>query len=135
MNEPHTKGNVLLVDDDQFLLDLYSTKFAREGYNIHTCVSPKEALDVLRSGFVPDVILFDISMPEQDGFSFLQTLLDEHLAPNSSLITLTNRSTDADKIKAEQLGASRYIVKATMIPAELVATVAEVIAKKTTSGL
>ena len=132
MNEPHTKGNVLLVDDDQFLLDLYSTKFAREGYNIHTCLSPKDAIDVLRSGFVP--ILFDISMPEQDGFSFLQTLLDEHLAPNSLLIALTNRSTDADKIKAEQLGASRYIVKATMIPAELVATVAEVIAKKGTRG-
>jgi CheY-like chemotaxis protein len=115
--------------DDKFLVDLYSVKFTREGYNVQACVSAAHALHVLRTGFVPDVILFDVVMPQQDGFAFLQALLDEHLAPNSSLIALTNQATDDDKKKAAQLGASRYIVKADMLPADVVATVVQALNK------
>jgi len=69
-------------------------------------------------------------MPERDGFSFLQVLLGEHLAADAALIALTNQSNDEDKTKAEHLGADRYIVKASMIPSEVVAAVEETIMKK-----
>lgn len=127
MNEASAKHSVLLVDDDKFLIDLYSTKFTRAGYDVHACLSCKDALAALRNGFLPDAILFDIQMPEHDGFWLLQTLLNEHLAPNAPLIALTNQSTAADEEKARQLGASQFIVKATMTPAEVVATVGKLL--------
>ncbi len=33
-----SKGNVLLVDDDKFLLDMYAMKFSHEGYTVHGCI-------------------------------------------------------------------------------------------------
>ncbi|HEY4522617.1 MAG TPA: response regulator [Candidatus Paceibacterota bacterium] len=118
------KINILLVDDDKFLLDMYSMKFVQRGYNVQSSLSASDAIDCLRQGYVPDAIVFDITMPEHDGFWFLQTLESEKLAHNAKKIALTNQSSDSEKTKAKELGADIYIVKATMIPSEVVNTVA-----------
>ena len=124
------KGSVLLVDDDKFLVDMYSMKFVHEGYSVQACLSTADAIDSLKSGFTADAILFDLTMPERDGFSFLQALRDEKVAQNAVLIALTNQSDDAEKQKASEFGAHRYIVKASMIPSEVVNIVGEELAKK-----
>lgn len=116
---------VLLVDDDKFLLDMYSLKFTQEGFTVIPCFSVAEALSALRGGAKPNAILFDITMPGQDGFEFLKTVGDEKLAGNARLIAFTNQSNDADRSHAQELGAQRYVVKASMIPSEVVAVVKE----------
>ena len=124
------KPCVMLVDDDKFLLDMYSLKFTQAGFKVHPCFSAQEALEKLHSGATPTIILFDITMPGEDGFSLLQSIKDAKLAPNAKLIALTNQSNDADKKRAEELGASRYVIKATMIPSEVVNMVKEELGKK-----
>ena len=126
---PPTKARLLIVDDDKFLLNMYGMKFSSAGYTVQTCFSGKEALEMIRGGFLPEVIIFDITMPELDGFAFLKTLADEHLVTGAIKIALTNQSDEAEKTKATELGADHYIVKASMIPSEVVNTVAEVLAK------
>ncbi len=126
---PAKKGTILLIDDDKFLLDMYGMKFSQSGYTVEACLSGNEALGILRGGFQPDVLLFDLTMPELDGFSFLKAISDEHLATNSLKIALTNQSDESEKAKATELGASRYIVKASMIPSEVVNTVNEELSK------
>ena len=123
------KGTLLIVDDDKFLLDMYCMKFTASGFTVEACLSTKQALEVLRGGFQPSAILFDITMPELDGFAFLKMMADEHLAPQALKIALTNQSDESEKAKASELGASRYIVKASMIPSEVVNTVIEELAK------
>src|SRR3989344_5967163 len=95
-----TKGNVLFVDDDKFLADMYGMKFTSAGYTVQSCLSAVEALTALKSGFAPDAVVFDLMMPERDGFSFLDELLQEHLASGAALIALTNQSDPAEKAKA-----------------------------------
>ncbi|KKW47632.1 hypothetical protein A3C21_03385 [Candidatus Kaiserbacteria bacterium RIFCSPHIGHO2_02_FULL_59_21] len=129
---PGEKGNVLLMDDDKFLVDMYSMKFEASGYRMQACLSVAEALEALRAGFRADAIVFDLVMPEHDGFFFLQALLKERLTRGAALIALTNQGEDPEKAKAESLGVDRYIVKASMIPSEVVAAVGEEIAKKKT---
>lgn len=111
---------VLLLDDDKFLLDMYSLKFTQAGFAVTPCFSTTEALQSLRGGFAPHAIVFDITMPGTDGFAFLQAIRDEKLAPEARLIALTNQSNDADKKHAEDLGVHRYVIKASMIPSEVV---------------
>ncbi len=123
-------ANILLVDDDKFLLNMYTMKFVQQGYMVHSCLSADDALKVLRDGFSPDVVLFDITMPGQDGFAFLQSLQGEHLAEHAIKIALTNQNTDAEKAKAKEFGATDYLVKATLIPSEVVNTIKEALAKK-----
>lgn len=128
----HT-GNILLVDDDKFLLDMYSMKFVQEGYNVQACLSGRDALSALKAGFAPDAILFDLTMPECDGFEFLQILAKENLAKKAVKMALTNQSTDAEKQKALELGADQFLVKATLIPSEVVNTVNTALSKRTSA--
>jgi len=123
-----TQAHILLVDDDKFLLDMYAMKFTQRGFVVQASLSANDALECLNNGFKPDAIVFDITMPEHDGFWFLQALAKEDIAKNCKKIALTNQSSDAEKSKASELGADLYIVKATMIPSEVVDAVTKVIA-------
>ena len=125
---------ILLVDDDSFLVDMYSVKFKAAGYDVQGCISAEEALQVLRGGFRASVIVFDLIMPEHDGFYFLDYLQKERLEGSALLIALTNESDDAVHAKVMELGVSRLIVKANMIPSEVVNAVAEEIAKSRQTG-
>jgi len=124
------KPNIMLVDDDKFLLDMYALKFTQAGFNVHAALSSADALKALREGFKADVILFDIIMPEGDGFFLLDTLKEEKLVPDAAKIALTNEMNEDEQKKITELGATRFIVKATMIPSEVVNSVTEVIRKK-----
>jgi DNA-binding response OmpR family regulator len=123
------KTSVLLVDDDKFLLDMYAMKFSQAGYNAHASLSVRNALDTLRGGFKADAIVFDLIMPQEDGFFMLETIRSQKLAEGAALIALTNQSDEAEKKKAMDLGATHYIVKASMIPSEVVEAVGAEIKK------
>jgi DNA-binding response OmpR family regulator len=102
---------------------MYSMKFKSEGFAVHACASVQEALETLRHGLLPDAIAFDITMPDHDGFFFLEALRSEKLAPSAKKIALTNQQSEAEKAKALELGADEYLIKATLIPSEVVNTV------------
>lgn len=121
--------SILLVDDDSFLLQMYGMKFKSEGFDVQTASSVNEAITTLRNGLSPDAIAFDITMPEHDGFFLLETLRTDGLAKNAKKIALTNQQSEAEKAKALELGADEYIIKATMIPSEVVNTVRAALGK------
>jgi CheY-like chemotaxis protein len=66
------KGRVLIVDDDADLRDTVCTALADEGYECVGASSGAEALDRLRSGDLPQIILLDLMMPVMDGWTFLE---------------------------------------------------------------
>lgn len=117
--------SILLLDDDKFLLDMYAMKFTQQGYVVQTSLSATEALETLRQGFDADAVVFDLTIPEMDGFTFLQTLTREHIAERAKKIILSNQSTDEERQKGKELGADLYIVKANVIPSEVVNMVGE----------
>lgn len=120
---------IFIVDDDSFLLDMYALKFSQSGFDVTTALGALPALEKLRTGFIPDVILTDIVMPVVDGFEFLEKMKAENLAPNAIHIVLSNRGQEADIQRATQLGALGYIVKASTTPAEVITQVNDIIAK------
>jgi two-component system chemotaxis response regulator CheY len=127
------KYKVLIVDDDKFLLDMYAMKFKSLGHEAHVAVGSTEALNLLRGGEEPDVLILDIIMPVMDGLELLETIRKENLCPHSPVIMLTNESDPAKIEKAKSLGVAGYIVKATSIPSEVVEEVISILksSKKT----
>jgi CheY-like chemotaxis protein len=124
------KKVVLLLDDDKFLLDMYSMKFQQQGYTVQAFLSANDALTALRAGFSPDVMLFDLVMPEKDGMSFLTDVGSEKLAPHAIKIVLSNQNDDTERAKALELGAEQCIVKASAVPSEVVTIVEKAITSK-----
>jgi two-component system CheB/CheR fusion protein len=115
-----TNKTVLLVDDDQFLRDMYALKFRERGFTVETSEGGSDALERLRGGLAPSIVLFDIVMPGLDGFEFLTRLKEEKLAEGAVTIALSNEGQGADVEKATSLGARGYIIKANTIPSEVV---------------
>lgn len=120
---------ILIVDDDSFLLDMYALKFSKSNFNVSTALGPESALEKLRQGLSPEIILLDIMMPVMDGFELLMKMREENISPNSIIIFLSNRGQPSDVNQAETLGASGYIVKASSTPSEVIDKVVNIINK------
>ncbi|MBI5126169.1 MAG: response regulator [Candidatus Taylorbacteria bacterium] len=122
--------SLLLVDDDKFLLDMYSLKFSKNGYDVHCAAGPEETLKVLRDGgLLPDIILLDVVMPGMDGVELLEVIRKEKLAPNAVVIMLTNQSAPSDVERAQKLHVDGYIIKASTIPSEVLEEVNKIYKK------
>jgi CheY-like chemotaxis protein len=120
------KRKILILDDDRFLLNMYSMKFEKNGFEVKVAGGGPEALEILREGFSPDIMLMDLIMPVMDGFTFYETAKKEKLADNIIAIMLTNQGQVSDINRAKELGVHGYIVKATTIPSEVVEEVIQI---------
>ncbi len=127
-NKAMPQKKALFIDDDRFLLDMYSLKFSKSGYETKTADSMEAAMKVLRDGYDPDVMLVDIVMPGPDGLEFMSAVRKERLAANAVVVILTNQGDPDDISRAKKLGADGYIVKATSIPSEVLAEVDKILA-------
>jgi CheY-like chemotaxis protein len=116
---PEIKIKILIVDDDKFLLDMYSLKFSKSGYEVNTAFNGEEAIHKIIEGYVPDVILSDVIMPVMDGLKFLKKLHEDKLVPNATIVMLSNQGQNEDIELAKSLGIDGYIVKALTIPSEV----------------
>lgn len=124
------KHKILLIDDDQFLLDIYSTKFKEEGFDIEIALGGEEALEKVRDEGDFTIVLFDLVMPGVDGFQLLTTIRKEKLLENAVFIILSNQGQQTDIDHAKDLHVDGYIVKASTIPSEVVKEVIAIADKK-----
>ncbi len=124
------KKKVLIVDDDEFLLDMYVVKFKEAGFEVDIAQNGEEALAKVRAGN-PDVVLLDVVMPKMDGFDVLRTIKKEKLAPHAAVFVLSNLGQKEDTDRGMNLGAVDYIVKAHFTPSEVVARVNNVLQSHT----
>ncbi|MFA6525259.1 MAG: response regulator [Patescibacteria group bacterium] len=124
-----TKQKILLIEDDKMLLEMYTAKFTREGFEIATAENGSDGLKVARD-MKPDMILLDIIMPKLDGFATLKEIRKDENIKNVPVILLTNLGQDQDIQKGKDLGADDYFVKANHTPTEIVEKVQELLKKK-----
>ena len=115
-----TKHKILIIDDDEFLLDMYAAKFKEEGFEVELARGGKEALNKIKEGIYPEVVLLDVVMPGMDGFELLEIIRKEKLIPTSKIIILSNLSQKEHLDKGTNLGVADYVVKAYFTPSEVV---------------
>lgn len=115
----HDKGTVFIIDDDSFLINMYSLKFKQQGFTVETASNGPAALEKLRGGYRPDLMLVDVVMPSMDGLEYLEAVRKDHLADDAVIIVLTNQSQQTDIERAKKIGVHGYIIKASTIPSEV----------------
>jgi CheY-like chemotaxis protein len=114
-----TKGHILLIDDDAFLLDMYALKFKNAGYQVTAINDPQDAIEKLKTELHPDIILFDIVMPGIGGWGFAEQLRANRLSPDATVVVLSNQGQQSDIEISKQYGVDGYIVKALSTPSEV----------------
>ena len=111
--EVHLDGlRVLLVDDEPEARQILSTVITRTGAEVKACTSANEALAKLIE-WKPDVILSDIAMPDEDGYSFIGKVrsLPRDKGGETPAAALTAYARDVDRRQALAAGYQMHIAK------------------------
>lgn len=124
------KRKILIVDDDSFLLDMYALKFSQNNFEVYTAGNGVHALEKLKGGLTPDLLLVDVIMPEMDGFEMLSQVNAQKLCPNCVKIILSNRSERQDIDQGNKLGVAGYIAKTNFTPGEVIEQAVKILEEK-----
>ena len=120
------KTKILIVEDDNFLVEMYTTKFELEGFDVISAEDGKKGLEMV-SREKPDIILLDILMPVMDGFAVLDALKKDKTTADIPVILLTNLGQKDDVKKGFEKGAVGYLIKAHFMPSEVVEKIKKIL--------
>jgi CheY-like chemotaxis protein len=126
-NEEEQKYKIMIVDDDDFLVNMYATKFGNNGVSVEAYKSGDLLLEKLRAEVKADLILLDIVMPGLTGMDALKKMREEKLGEGIPVVMLTNQSDEKDIAESKQFGIAGYIVKSAATPSEVVSEVIGII--------
>ena len=101
---------VFCVEDDESIRELIIYALKSGGFDAIGFESSSEFFNVIRES-VPDIILLDIMLPFDDGFSILKRLKQNINTKDIPVIMLTAKNNEFDKVKGLDLGADDYITK------------------------
>jgi CheY-like chemotaxis protein len=121
--------NILLVDDDVFLRDMYATKFTELGHTVTAAETGERALELI-SSVNYDVVLLDMIMPGITGIELLKMIKEKCGTKMPTCIVLSNQGGKEEIDSAYAAGAKGYIIKAELIPSEVVAEVNRLVGGK-----
>lgn len=113
--------NVLLVEDETMIRDLYRTVLVRAGYTVAVAGNSHETFAVLQK-FKADVVLLDIMLPGMSGIDILQELRTNpiHHCQTNIILLLTNLAQQDFNNDALNSNADGYIIKADILPQDLI---------------
>ena len=101
---------ILVVDDEPDVTELLKYKFEQEGYRCQVLNDPLLFASTARD-FEPEIMIFDIMMPELSGLQLCRMARADPLLKNVPIIFLTARGETDDRIQGLELGADDYLPK------------------------
>jgi DNA-binding response OmpR family regulator len=111
--------NILLVEDDPFLIDIYTTKFKEAGFSVKVASDGKEGLRKLNEEKF-DLLVLDIVLPQIDGWEILKKIKSNQNLKDLKVVVLSNLGQKGEVEKGIKLGATKYLIKAHYTPTEVV---------------
>lgn len=103
----NNKYKILLIEDEENIRTMISAMLDSAGYSpieAGSCAAGR----TMAMSHMPDLIVLDLGLPDEDGLEFLKWLRQAALTP---VIVLSARSDESDKVEALDLGANDYITK------------------------
>lgn len=117
---------IFIVDDDELILIALGELLRPQGYEVHTCAKPVQALDRLEKEQF-DLLVLDVIMPEMDGFELCRRIREKEIHKETPIIFLTAKSRDEDREKGLEAGANLFLSKP-ISPDRLLALISQALA-------
>ena len=130
MTDAQQLTRVLVVDDERAITDLVAMALKYEGFAVQTAASARDARRAVME-FRPALIVLDVGLPDEDGFTFVQRLATDGL--KVPVIFLTARDATEDKVHGLTVGGDDYVTKPFSIE-ELVARIRVVLRRHGVGG-
>jgi signal transduction histidine kinase/CheY-like chemotaxis protein len=125
---------VLVVDDDQDSLDLFTRLLAETGAELRTAASVAEAMAIFRA-WRPEVLVSDVEMPDEDGYSLIRRIraLPADEGGEIPAVAVTAYGRVSDRVRLLSAGYTMHVPKP-VEPAELIVVLAAVARRAGTDG-
>ena len=124
-------AKILIVEDEPDIRDTLSYNFEKEGFEVLSSPNGKSALKLLESN-EPNVVILDLMLPDMSGLDICRQIKNDKKLSDTSIIMLTAKSEEVDRIVGFELGADDYVTKPFSIR-ELILRVKVLIKKHTTT--
>jgi DNA-binding response OmpR family regulator len=123
MLEERNRTKILIVEDDQFLSNIYVTIFAKENFQVLTAGTGEEGW-ILAEKESPDIVLLDILLPGSiNGLEVLKKMRENEITMNIPVIILSNCDDDGTISEGLKLGANGYFIKTQANPDDVLRNV------------
>ncbi|MBL8164823.1 MAG: response regulator [Anaerolineae bacterium] len=120
------KKRILVVEDEPDIQEMIHTMLQRVGWETVAALDVPQAVNVLRTKPLPDVVLLDLMLPGIDGFELLRQMRAKPVFDNLPVIIVSALADPESIRKGLDLGADRYVTKVG-IATNLIKTVQEVL--------
>ena len=118
--------SILLVEDDPFLIDIYTTKLKESGFGVEVASDGESALRKVKEK-EPGLVILDIVLPQLDGWEILRQIKSDQKLKNIKIIILSNLGQKEEVERGVELGAVKYLIKAHYTPSEVVEEVKKIL--------
>jgi len=115
---------VLLVEDDPFLIEIYTTKLKEAGYEVETAEDGDTALRKIKE-ISMELVLLDIVLPNFNGWEILRRINSDK--KDIKVVILSNLGEKNEIEKGIKLGATKYLVKAHYTPSEVIKEIKKIL--------
>lgn len=126
------KEKVLIVDDEEHIVELLKFNLLNAGYDVYTANDGINAVKIAKAE-KPSLMLLDLMLPGIDGFDVCKEIKRDDEMKKTSIIMLTAKGEELDKILGLELGADDYITKPFSVR-ELLARVKAVLRRTNSIG-
>lgn len=100
-------NTILVIDDDRNILAIIELYLKKAGFAVASCTTGYDAMQMFRST-KPTLVVLDVMLPGQDGWSILHEIRQESTTP---VIMLTAKGDTGERVRGLELGADDYIAK------------------------
>jgi CheY-like chemotaxis protein len=125
-NMPKEIKKVYIVDDDEFIRDMYSKKFGMEGFEVACAINGEEGLKLIRKQ-KPDIVILDIQMPVKNGLEVLAEMKNDKLISAIPVVILSNNNDENTYARVGAIDTPYYVIKSLSTPQKIVDIVREVL--------
>ncbi|MCA1994669.1 MAG: response regulator, partial [Coleofasciculus sp. S288] len=108
---PEGAFQILIVDDEPVNLQVLVNHLSLQNYAITQASNGMEALEIIRKGFTPDLILLDIMMPKMTGYELCKKIREQFPANELPVVLLTAKNQVSDLVEGFGSGANDYLTK------------------------
>ncbi|MEG4457935.1 ATP-binding protein [Microcoleus sp. N9_A1] len=105
------KIKILVVDDEPINIQVITNNLSLENYAITQASNGLEALNLIASGFKPDLILLDVMMPQMTGYEVCREVRQKYSPLEMPILMLTAKNQTTDLVEAFNLEANDYVTK------------------------
>lgn len=122
------KPKILIVEDESFLRKVIAQECRENGYLVEEAIDGEEALKKVKEENF-DLILLDLLLPGMDGFQVLSQLKKDPQLSKIPVLILSNLGQKEEIEKGLSLGAEDYLVKAHVVPSEIIGRIERILEK------